>query len=162
NRAVVDGGPDKRMWKPKIFHNLKRAPGSLHDDTDRKLEAWKAALYSTAALTYFPAVDGFVDGGIYPNNPSVGALAQVYDKRYEPTPKPTPEDVLLMSVGAGHNLEYVERKDRGWGKLLSPWNWGLAQWAWDGRFVRVATDATVGVADYECRQMLDGNYFRLA
>src|SRR5262249_50098867 len=123
-----------RMWKPKIFHNFV-GPGS-----DRDLFAWQAALYSTAALTYFPAVDGFVDGGVYGNNPSRCALAQVFDERYLPRPKPPLDDVLLFSVGAGQNLESVP------GQTVA---WGLLEWAWNGRFVSLTTDATVGVADYE-------------
>jgi Dyp-type peroxidase family len=141
-KRVVD-----RMWKPKIFHNF------IGPNSDREIFAWQAALYSTSAVTYFPSADGFVDGGIYANNPSMCALAQIYDKRYSPKPKPPLDDVLLFSVGAGQNLFSVP------GSNVS---WGLGQWAWKGRFVSLTMDATVGVADYECRQLLsDSNYKRL-
>ena len=146
----VTSGPGRRttrLWKPKIFHNF------IGPNSDRELFAWQAALYSTAAITYFPSVDGYVDGGVYGNNPSMCALAQVFDARYPPKPKPRLEDVLLFSVGAGQNLESVPRQRV---------RWGLAEWAWKGKFVNLATDATVGVADYECRQLLtDSNYRRL-
>jgi deferrochelatase/peroxidase EfeB len=137
-----------RLWKPKLFHNFVGA------NSDRELLAWKVALSTTAAVTYFPSVDGFVDGGLYANNPSMCALAQVFDARYAPNPKPPLDDVLLLSVGAGQNLFHLK------GKTVK---WGLVRWANRGRFVEAACDGTVGVADYECRQMLtDNNYRRLA
>ncbi len=48
---------------------------------DRKELAYKVGLYTAAAPTYFPAVDGYVDGGVYANNPSMCALAQTQDQR---------------------------------------------------------------------------------
>jgi Dyp-type peroxidase family len=144
--------PVPRMWKPKILHNF------IGPNSDRDTFAWQAALYSTAAVTYFPAVDGFVDGGVYANNPSMCALAQIFDARYEPKPKPGLDEVLMLSIGAGQNLAYVPHTPTPRRKL----RWGLVEWAWKGRFVTLATDATVGVADYECRQLLsDSNYRRL-
>ena len=47
--------PSKRTWKPKFFHNFDG------DDNDGKLTAYKVALYTSAAPTYFPSVDGYVD-----------------------------------------------------------------------------------------------------
>ena len=51
----------KRRWKPKLFHNLPTP------DSDADEFAWKVGLYTSAAPTYFPAVDGYIDGGVYPN-----------------------------------------------------------------------------------------------
>ena len=72
--------PDKRTWKPKVFHNF---PGK---DSDGGMLAWKVGLYTSAAPTYFPSVDGFVDGGVYANNPGMIALTQTQDKRTHATP----------------------------------------------------------------------------
>jgi deferrochelatase/peroxidase EfeB len=134
-------------WKPKIFHNFE-GKGS---DKDR--EAWRVAMYSTAAITYFPVEDGFADGGVYGNNPSMCALAQLFDTRYGGETRRL-EDVYLLSVGSGQNLSFLPRDGS---------NWGLINWAWKGRFVHLETDATVGIADYQCRKILPKNhYFRLA
>ena len=149
NAEDIESGRSRgpRMWKPKIFHNF------IGSNSDRDIFAWQAALYSTAAITYFPSVDGYADGGIYANNPSMCALAQIFDARYPPKPKPALDDVVMLSVGAGQNLDYVS------GPKV---RWGLLPWIWKGRFVTVSTDATVGVADYECRQLLsNSNYRRL-
>jgi patatin-like phospholipase/acyl hydrolase len=43
--------PQKRSWKPKIFHNL---PGN---DNDNNFLAYKVGLYTSAAPTYFPEMD---------------------------------------------------------------------------------------------------------
>ncbi len=66
----------KRTWKPKLFHNFP-GPGN-----DRSELAYDVGLYTAAAPTYFPSVDGYIDGGVYANNPSMCALAQTQDERY--------------------------------------------------------------------------------
>ena len=64
-----------RCWKPKFFHNF---PG---DDSDGDEYIVDVALRSTAAPTMFPIFQGFVDGGVSANNPSMCALAQALDPR---------------------------------------------------------------------------------
>src|SRR5262245_5024740 len=136
---------EARTWRAKLFHNFP-------PDSDCDLEAWKVALYSTAAPAYFPTADGFIDGGVYANNPAMCALAQLFDDRYAPTRKPPLNDVLLLSVGAGQNLKFIEGPRH---------NWGVLRWA--SNYVWLTMDGTVGVADYQCRQMLTAkNYWRLA
>jgi Dyp-type peroxidase family len=136
---------DARTWRPKLFHNFP-------PDSDCEMEAWKVALYSTAAPAYFPTADGFIDGGVYANNPAMCALAQLFDNRYAPTRKPPLNDVLLLSVGAGQNLKFIEGRTH---------HWGVLRWA--SNYVWLTVDGTVSVADYQCRQMLtDSNYWRLA
>jgi patatin-like phospholipase/acyl hydrolase len=65
----------RRAWSPKFFHNF---PGP---DSDGDRLAYKVALYTSAAPTFFPAVDGYIDGGVFANNPSMAALAQTQDHR---------------------------------------------------------------------------------
>jgi patatin-like phospholipase/acyl hydrolase len=55
--------PEERSWAPKFFHNF---PG---EDSDGEQLAYKVALYTSAAPTYFPSVDGYIDGGVVANNP---------------------------------------------------------------------------------------------
>ena len=135
-----------RTWKPKIFHNLEG------EGTDRDRLAWKVALYSSAAPTLFRAWTGMSMAGCTPTDPSMCALAQIYDHRYQPRPKPRLDDVMLFSVGAGQNLKHAKGKRH---------PWGIVWWA--QHFVPITMDGTVGVADYECRQILGpANYNRLA
>jgi patatin-like phospholipase/acyl hydrolase len=133
----------ERTWKPKIFHNF---PGR---GSDRAQLAYKVGLYTSAAPTYFPSVDGFIDGGVYANNPSMCALAQTQDARHAPTPPL--DDVVLCSLGTGTSLQYVK------GHSV---DWGYAQWV--KPLIGVMLDGTAGIADYQCRQLLGERYHRLA
>lgn len=136
-------GDEPRAWKPKVFHNL---PGP---NSDGAALAWKVGLYTAAAPTYFPSVDGYVDGGVYANNPAMCALAQTLDARYGPPARL--DEVVLLSLGTGKSLQYIR------GKRL---DWGYAQWAQP--LVSLMLDGIAGIADYQCRQLLGSSYHRLA
>jgi hypothetical protein len=138
-----DPDPLKRSWKPKFFHNFAGV------DSDGEQLAYKVGLYSTAAPTYFPVVDGYIDGGVVANNPAMAALAQTQDLRAFSRP-PRLEDVRLISFSTGRSLYRIE------GKRL---DWGYGQWA--KPLVTIMLEGVMGVADYQCRQILGGNYFRL-
>lgn len=132
-----------RCWKPKVFHNF---PGS---DTDGNEHVFKVALYTTAAPTYFPSVDGYIDGGLFANNPSMCALAQCQDKTIGATPALA--DVRLLSLGTGINREFIP------GKSL---DWGLAQWM--PRIFDVMMDGSMDVDRYHCEQLLGQKFMRYA
>lgn len=134
----------KRMWKPKLFHNI---PGP---EDDRPASVVSVGLYTSAAPTYFPSVDGFIDGGVYAPNPAMCALAQTQDQRYY-KPPPALHNIVLLSLGTGTNLQYIK------GDSL---DWGYAQWA--KPLVNLMLDGTSGIADYQCRQLLNERYHRLA
>jgi len=133
----------KRTWKPKLFHNF---PGT---GNDRHELAYKVGLYTAAAPTYFPSVDGYIDGGVYANNPAMCGLAQTQDTRYRPTP--AIDEIVLLSLGTGTSLFYVR------GKTL---DWGYVQWA--KPLINLMLDGISGIADYQCQQMLRNSYHRLA
>ena len=136
--------PAARCWSPKFFHNF---PGT---DSDGDQLAYKVALYTSAAPTYFQAVDGFVDGGVVANNPSMAALAQTQDHR---ALKHAPEhnQIALLSIGTGQSLMRIEKKNL---------DWGQAQWI--KPLLSILMDGVMGVADFQCRQILGKSYFRLA
>lgn len=135
--------PAKRTWKPKIFHNV---PGK---DNDKDVIAYKAALYTSAAPTYFPTVDGYVDGGVFANNPSMCALMQTQDIRNDFIPPLS--EVVLLSLGTGTSMTYVK------GQHL---DWGYAQWV--KPLISLMMDGVNGIADFQCKQILGGHYHRLA
>jgi patatin-like phospholipase/acyl hydrolase len=139
-----DPNPAKRGWKPKFFHNF---PG---EDTDGRERAVDVALYTSAAPTYFPSVDGYIDGGVVANNPSMAAIAQTQDERAKIPERPRLEEIVLLSIGTGRVMSRIEGKRR---------DWGLAQWA--KPLVKLMLYGTVGVPDYQCRQMLGDRYHRL-
>jgi len=100
-----------RTWKAKFFHNY---PGP---DTDSDQKVVDVAIRTSAAPTYFPIYQGYIDGGVVAGNPSMCALAQAL---HISTGGQWIEDVILLSVGTGHNPRYLEVEEE---------DWGLAQWA---------------------------------
>ena len=137
--------PNKRTWKPKFFHNFDG------DDNDGEFTAYKVALYTSAAPTYFPSVDGFVDGGVIANNPSMAALLQTQDKRSRIKERPSLDEVILLSIGTGKPQFYItgDRND-----------WGYAQWA--KPILNVMFDGGMGLVEYQCQQLLGQNYHRIS
>ncbi len=140
----ADNDPTKRQWKPKIFHNF---PG---EDTDGEVLAWKVGLYTSAAPTYFPSVDGFIDGGVYANNPSMTALSQTQDVRTHPDGQAL-DSIRLLSLGTGLSLTHIDGEEN---------DWGYMQWA--KPLITLMMDGTMGIADYQCKRLLGANYHRLA
>jgi uncharacterized protein len=134
--------PSPRMWKPKFFHNF------AGDDSDGDQKIADVALRTSAAPTYFPAYEGYVDGGVVANNPAMAALAQAID---DGTGKQQLGDLRIFSVGTGLTPQFVS------GDTL---NWGLAQWA--PVLANMMIEGMMGVADYECSRLLKEKYFRLS
>lgn len=59
-----------RHWKPKYGHNWDP------DSPDSKTKVLDWLYRGSAAPTYFPGYQGYVDGGVIDNNPSAAALAK--------------------------------------------------------------------------------------
>ncbi|MDE3170954.1 MAG: hypothetical protein KGL75_12495 [Acidobacteriota bacterium] len=130
------------MWKAKFFHNF------AGPDSDCAEKVANVALRTSAAPTYFPVYQGYVDGGVIANNPSMAAVAQALDAG---TGKQQLADLRLLSLGTGVTPAYIAG-----GRL----DWGLAQWA--PKLADMMLEGGMGVADYECARLLGPNYFRLA
>ena len=137
--------PNKRTWKPIFFHNF---PGT---DSDGDRAVVDVALCTSAAPTFFPSHNGYVDGGVVANNPSMAALTQTQDPRAELDPRPALGDIRMLSLGTGTILSYIKGKRH---------NWGYTQWT--KPLLNLLLDASMGIADYQCRQILRESYHRLA
>ncbi len=136
--------PDKRSWKPKIFHNFKG------NDSDGASLLTDVAMYTSAAPTYFPSVDGYIDGGVYANNPSIIAIAQAISQKNTESEKSKMDELVMLSIGTGVSLTYIK------GKTL---DWGYAQWA--KPLIDVLMDGVAGISDYQASQLLGESYHRL-
>lgn len=136
--ATVD---DHRTWKPKFFHNF---PGA---DSDASELALDIALRTSAAPTYFPAHQGFIDGGVVANNPSIAAVATALDPR---AGNQELRDIVLLSISAGRDERYIKGDNLDWG-------WG--QWA--RPLVSIMISGVMGVAHFQCKQILDDRYRRV-
>jgi patatin-like phospholipase/acyl hydrolase len=141
----LDGydGMGHRVYKPKFFHNLIG-----QDKEELSLKVADILMYTTAAPTYFPVFDGYVDGGLVANNPSLAALSQSLDPKTIPVP--TLQEIALLSIGTGKTSTYIEGDHN---------DWGFIQWAM--HIVELMMNCRVEVTDYECKQLLKNNYCRV-
>ncbi len=120
-----------RSWKPKFFHNF---PG---EDSDGGELIVDVALRASAAPSYFPTYQGYIDGGVVANNPSMAALAQALNERHAQT------EIRILSLGTGRAPQYIR------GKNL---DWGYAQWA--RPLIPIMFEGSMGVAAYQCHTIL--------
>ncbi len=104
----MDGGPETQgkatfypsgSWRPAIMSNLPQASGVV--PPDNALTCVAAAMRTTSAPTYFPIYQGYGDGGLFANNPSLSAIGRAYAH----FPLVTPENTVVLSIGTGHNLK---------------------------------------------------------
>jgi patatin-like phospholipase/acyl hydrolase len=141
NRAMDSG--TLRTWKPKFFHNY---PGPGSDGDEMVVDV---ALRTSAAPVYFPVYQGYVDGGVVANNPSMCALAQALD---QDTGGQAVADIVLLSLSTGRNPRFIDVQGA---------DWGWAQWVVDLRLINVMLDGNVGLAHYQCSRVLGERYHRL-
>lgn len=136
--------PSSRTWNPKFFHNFTGA------DSDGESLVVDVAMSTSAAPTYFPSYGVFIDGGVIANNPSLAAVAQALDARNQAEERATLGAIKLLSLGTGASLQYVDGTDH---------DWGDAQWI--KPILNVMMDGSVGVADFQCAQLLGNRYCRV-
>ncbi|MCU0689603.1 MAG: patatin-like phospholipase family protein, partial [Phycisphaerales bacterium] len=103
-----------RRFKPKFFHNFR---GSDSDGAEKIVDV---VTRSCAAPTYFPSEQGYIDGGVVANNPSMCALAQALSRDGL---NAAIDELSLISIGTGIDEVYVDAGRSG--RL----NWGWGQWA---------------------------------
>jgi patatin-like phospholipase/acyl hydrolase len=135
------GRPGPRTWKPKFFHNF---PGPGSDAGERIVDV---ALRTSAAPTFFPSYQGFVDGGVIANNPSMVALAQAL---HPATGGQRLEQVCVLSVGTGVRRRHIAGEVH---------DWGYAQWAIP--LSRLIVEGPMDTARYECEQLLGERFCRV-
>jgi patatin-like phospholipase/acyl hydrolase len=138
-----------RTWKPKFFHNFA---GPDSDGPERIVDV---ALRTTAAPTYFPVYQGYVDGGVVANNPSMCALAQALNFASLPGAKGSRpvslDQIVMLSLGTGRQSEYVQARNA---------DWGLA--AWSRYLVGIMINGSVDVAAYQAERLLGERHHRLS
>jgi hypothetical protein len=119
--------------KPKFF--------KTNEDGEIKLSY--AARASSAAPTYFPPKDYYVDGGMFANDPSACGLADAF--RIWPG-----EQFKVLSIGT---------LDIGSGEQLQVSKGGLFDWA--PKIVDLLINGNMGFAAYQVQHFLGSNYMRL-
>lgn len=132
---------DIRGWRAKFYHNFSGK------DSDADEKVIDVAVKTATAPTFFPIYKGFIDGGVVANNPSVCALAQAINP---PTGGQKLNDLRLLSLGTGKNPRFLDVKNN---------NLGLLQWA--PHMIGLMLEGGIGLADYQCEQLLGKRYLRV-
>jgi patatin-like phospholipase/acyl hydrolase len=112
-------------WHPIFFHN---SPGSPYLDE----LVIDVALRATAAPTYFPSYQGYIDGGVVVNDPSVAAIFHELGKGH------MLHELNVVSLGTGYHPRQL---------MKSRLDCGLLQWA--RYLVPLMIDGTSQVVEYQ-------------
>ena len=134
----LDGENGKRAWKPKFFDNIDK------NDPDCEELISNIALYTSAAPTFFPAVNGFIDGGVCANNPSMAAVSNALSRNIKV------DNLRVLSIGTGQNLKYIDNKEA---------NYGLLKWT--SNIFDIMFDGLIDIPNYQCKAILKENFCRI-
>lgn len=154
-----------RRWKPKVFHNT----GDCGNDLDERVV--DVALRSGSPPLSYPIYQGldgegvgYVDGGVWANNPSIAALAQALRDLGGDGHRERAADLsglLLLSLGNGLVPSFLAPRFRD-----GVANWGFAEWLLDLKeplaLITMMLEAGVQAAHFEARHMLQGQYMRVS
>ncbi len=129
---------DDPGWRMQFFHNLDA------DCRDEKIA--DVAIRTSSAPTFFPSYQGYVDGGMACNDPSVLAIAEAVENGDLDL-----SDIRLLSIGTGGQIKYLDGADLQWGALK-----------WLGPILNIFMGGQSLVADSISTKLLGGNYCRLS
>ncbi len=139
----LDSGPDSdpRSWKLKVFHNFEGL------DSDASEGIVDVGLRTSAAPTFFPTVDGYADGGVVVNNPSMVAVAQALDSR---AGNACLENVKVLSLGCGKFGRFVKGNNHDWGALK-----------WAPHLLYMMMEGGIDMVHFQTKQLLGKRYHRI-
>lgn len=125
-------------------------------DSWANIPVWEACVCSASAPTFFPAhkltvelekgtqTYAVIDGGVGANNPTTCAVAEaLYLGNYI-------KDISVLSIGTG-TPKVTPQDQTKWAEAIG---WGVFQWIWEGRLIRVLFDASANVNDYITTQVM--------
>jgi patatin-like phospholipase/acyl hydrolase len=134
---------ESRRWKAKIFHNFEGT------DSDADYKVVDAAMATSAVPVFFPMYDKYIDGAFASSNPSLIALTQTQDKRAIIEPRPSLDDISILSIGSIKN-EYIEERDMHWGYFN-----------WVKPILHLVTEKDILMTNYQCNALIGQNYHRI-
>lgn len=135
-------------WQGIFFNNLNNSSKNNYKIVD-------VALATSAAPTYFPSFNNFIDGGVMTNSPAMASIITVMHKfpgKYKF------QDFKVLSIGTGESPKKIESNTS---------KWGIFQWSlrpFDSvklPLISVLLNDTHSLEDFYCRELLGTNYLRI-
>ncbi|WPB73366.1 patatin-like phospholipase family protein [Archangium violaceum] len=156
--------PNHRHWKPKVFHNFggPEDPDLYELVADVAMRSGSPPLFTPIYQSVTGTGSGYVDGGIFANNPSMVALSQIiHDVREAERLDLIGNRALLLSLGNGMSQEYIDPM-----MFRGMADWGYRRWLLDPSdpqvLLRMLFQAGSQAVDYQTRSLLgDDGYYRL-
>lgn len=134
-------------WQSVFFNNLSH--GSTYSS-----KIVDVALASSAAPTYFPSYNNFIDGGVIVNNPTAASMISVMKLL---KPKHPLSDFRILSIGTGSTLNQIKSNTSSWGAF----QWMLSPMCnVKTPLVSILLNDTP-LEDLYCKELLGCNYFRI-
>eukprot|EP01103_Thecamoeba_quadrilineata_P000224 TRINITY_DN10183_c0_g1_i1.p1 TRINITY_DN10183_c0_g1~~TRINITY_DN10183_c0_g1_i1.p1 ORF type:complete len:707 (-),score=130.49 TRINITY_DN10183_c0_g1_i1:2-2122(-) len=128
-----------RQWEIRLFHNLSP------DDAVSEEFASDVVMRTSAAPTYFPSFQRYIDGGIFAHDPASCALTYSMSRLGKDL-----KDIRILSMGTGKVARFVPEDDHNWG--LYQWFPQLPNLLWDGMIQKSETI---------CSELLGDRYLRI-
>lgn len=138
--------PTLGRWQPTCFHNFDRKQAKNHAVVD-------VALAACAAPLFFPSYQGYIDGGVFVNNPSMFGICQAL--KHSSNAK-TLEEIKLFSLGTLMQPMAI-REEVSWGVE----GWSNSSGGIGYPLFSLITEGVVDVAHEQCEQILGLRYHRL-
>lgn len=141
-------GINEKNWQGIFFNNLSKN----FTIEERIIDV---ALAASAAPTYFPSHNGFIDGGIVTNSPAFAAVLQTIKSFNN---KHTITDFKVISIGTGNAIRRV---------TCNTENWGILQWALRPfasvklPIISVLLNDSIPLENSYCKELLKENYIRI-
>lgn len=135
------------IWTTRFFHNIKEyRDDNPHLDTKiRDLAYW-----TCSAPTFFPSLDGYTDGGVNVNNPSLCALAKIDPINAHRGPETELKNIKILNLGTAVMRTHLNKsKKRDWGFIH-----------WSTRMLDLFMAGAGNLVEYQCKKLLGDNYYR--
>ncbi|MEG0308568.1 MAG: patatin-like phospholipase family protein [Clostridium sp.] len=134
-------------WQTVFFNNLSK--GSTYSSN-----VIDVAMSSSAAPTYFPTYNNFIDGGVIANNPSAAAMISVI-KTIKPRHPLT--DFRILSIGTGVTINKITADTSSWGVF----QWMISPMSNVKTPLLTILLNDTPLEDLYCKELLGNNYFRI-
>ncbi|PRR83859.1 patatin-like phospholipase family protein [Clostridium vincentii] len=141
-------GITKKHWQGVFFTNFNKT--SNHSD-----KIVDVALATSAAPTYFPSYNNFIDGGVITNSPAMASVVTVMHKF---PGKYRLQDFRVLSIGCGDYQKRIATNTSKWGIL----QWSIRPFSSVNLpIISILLNDTSSLEDLYCRELLGNAYLRI-